>query len=103
MRELLLLAEPIDAARALQMGLVQQVVPEQQLLQAALKLSELVCQGGPQALRATKELLRSAATATDEQFHRQAVQAHMTARNSPEAAEGLAAFQEKRKPNWTAT
>jgi enoyl-CoA hydratase/carnithine racemase len=83
------------------MGLAQRVVPEEQLLPAALELARVVGQGGPQALRATKELLRHAETASDEQFYRQAVQAHMAARNSSEAAEGLAAFQEKRKPNWT--
>ncbi len=58
LRELLLLAEPIDAQRALRMGLVDRVVPGDQLMAAARAIAATVLKGGPRAVRQTKRLLR---------------------------------------------
>jgi methylglutaconyl-CoA hydratase len=99
--EILLTGELFPAGRALAMGLVNRVAPDpDEALAEARRLAAAVRQGGPQAVSTTKRLLA-------ELWHRpakadleRALAAHMAARASPEAAEGLAAFREKRPPRW---
>lgn len=100
LRELFLLAEPIDANRALSLGLVQKVVPRDKVLEEALQLAELVLKSAPQAVRQTKRLLWEIRHRTSSEAAKLALQFHHDARTSSEAGEGLAAFQEKRGPNW---
>jgi methylglutaconyl-CoA hydratase len=100
LRELFLLAEPVPADVAYRMGLVQRIVPEADLFEAALQLAATVRQGGPQALRETKRLLALARGATDAALSEQAVESLKQIRTSPEALEGLAAFRERRPPSW---
>jgi methylglutaconyl-CoA hydratase len=99
-RELLLLAEPVDARRALDMGLVHRVVPDAELAQETDRLADLVLAGAPRAIRQTKRLIRQLRTASESAAEHMALQAHIQARASDEAREGLAAFYEKRKPRW---
>lgn len=98
-RQLLLCAEPISAQQALNMGLVQRVVPNDKLLDEAMCLAASVLAGAPDAIRFAKELLASSHSTFAEQSE-QLLAAHKQARMSEEAREGLAAFLEKRKPNW---
>jgi enoyl-CoA hydratase/carnithine racemase len=56
--ELLLLGEPLDAERAQRLGLVNRVVEEARLLEEARALTQRLAQQPPEALRATKRLLR---------------------------------------------
>lgn len=95
LRELFLVGEPISATRALEMGLVQRVVPSEQLLQQAVALAGQVALGGPEAVRFTKQLLNYPA-AGFESLHT----LHEQVRQSGEAIEGLAAFREGRPPRW---
>ena len=60
--ELTLTGDPIDARRALSLGLVNQVVPPADVLAAAVELAERIARNGPLALQATKELVRTAST-----------------------------------------
>jgi methylglutaconyl-CoA hydratase len=102
LRELLLCAEPVDARRACALGLVNHIVPEDQLLAAADALARQVLLGAPHAVRSTKQLLRSAwpdAHRTQSRL----LETHRQARVGDEAREGLAAFLEKRKPRWVGT
>lgn len=100
LRELFLLAEPIAAQHAKEMGLIHQLVPESDVFDASKRLAETILLGGPDAVRRTKRLLKLAADLPDAEFHHQALHAHQHARASHEAAEGLAAFHEKRPPDW---
>ena len=100
MRELLLGSELIEAERAKEIGLVNRVVARNDLMTEALKFAESVAQGAPGAVAQTKRLI-------DELWWRSvkddvdlALKYHMEARESDEAREGIAAFNEKRKPNW---
>src|SRR5881396_2100951 len=100
MRELLLGSELIEAEHAKEIGLVNRVVPQNDLMAEALKFAESVAQGAPGAVAQTKRLI-------DELWWRSvkddvdlALKYHMEARESDEAREGIAAFNEKRKPNW---
>jgi methylglutaconyl-CoA hydratase len=97
--ELFLVGDAIDAERARAIGLVQRVVPAHRLMDEALALADGVLAGGPQTIEHTKALLR-AAYAHSSQAEMSPIAEHLAARRSPEAAEGLQAFIEKRPPVW---
>ncbi|MFO1327175.1 MAG: enoyl-CoA hydratase-related protein [Rubrivivax sp.] len=98
--EMLLTGDAIDAATALRFGLVNRVVPAAQLKDTAVGLARRIAGNAPLAVQAAKELaLRSrdqglAAGLRFEQFVQQAL------RHSEDAAEGRAAFAEKREPQF---
>ncbi len=99
---LFLAGEPVDANRALQMGLLQLLVEPDQLSVAAERVAESILAGGPETIRATKQLLHQAYASNPGQpaAHHDTIDEHLRARRSPEAAEGLRAFLEKRRPHW---
>ena len=101
--ELILLGLPFGASRALDLGLVTQVVPDQNLLQVATETARILAAKPAGALQASKRLLkrphleqiRAAIKAENEAF---AIQVR-----SEEAKEALTAFLEKRPPDFTRT
>jgi enoyl-CoA hydratase/carnithine racemase len=99
--ELLLGGEPFDAARAREAGIVNEMVHDDELLGRAAARAQLLAEKPPQAVLATKRLLRSPVRAAlHEAIDREA--AEFRARLvSPEAAEAFAAFFEKRKPDFS--
>lgn len=99
---LFLAGDSIDAERAMQIGLLQQLVDPDQLSVEAERLAGAILAGGPETIRATKRLLHQAyAGDTDQQAsNHHTIEEHLRARRSPEAAEGLRAFLEKRAPAW---
>jgi enoyl-CoA hydratase len=99
--ELLFTGEPIDSARALELGLVSRVVEPEALLDAAREVAGRYAAQAPLALAATK---RALADGVD----RPLAEALETERRefvalfaSEDAREGITAFLEKRPPNWT--
>jgi methylglutaconyl-CoA hydratase len=100
MRELLLGSELIDATRAKEIGLVNRVVPNDEMMNESLKFANSVLQGAPRALEQTKKLIEELWSSSVEEDVDVALKHHMQARESAEAREGIAAFNEKRKPNW---
>ena len=100
MRELLLGSELIDAERAREIGLVNRVVAQDDLMSEALKFAESTLQGAPGALAETKRLIEELWWRSVKEDVDLALKYHMQARESAEAREGIAAFNEKRKPNW---
>lgn len=101
-RELLLLGELVDAARAREMGLVSRVVPAAQALNAALELAQHLLRGAPGAIARTKLMLAELWPRPIESDLAWALGHHKSVRASREAREGIAAYNEKRKPNWEA-
>jgi methylglutaconyl-CoA hydratase len=97
-RYLLLTGELIDAAEACRTGLINAVVPADQLVERAFTWARLLAEGGPNALVRTKELLR--------QFSKQvlsiaeAAQASAAPRLTEECRQGLEAFFAKRPAPW---
>jgi len=98
--ELGLTGEPIGAERAFELGLVNRVVPRGDVLATALALAARIAANAPGAVAATRRLMWI--TATDG-----AAAGLVALRDQPasaqrdrEAAEGLAAFFEKRSPRW---
>jgi enoyl-CoA hydratase/carnithine racemase len=103
LRELLLTGEPIDSARAQQIGLVQRVVPAERLSKEACCVARAILAGGPQTIRHTKAFVNMLYSQAGDSHDQNLVAMHLDARKSEEAREGLAAFAEKRRPNWLAT
>jgi len=102
LRELFLVGNAIDSTRAQQIGLLQRIVDRNELLEEAIKMGLGVLAGGPETIKATKELLNQAYVANDSITIQRMLEVHLGARHSDEAKEGLEAFLEKRKPWWQA-
>jgi methylglutaconyl-CoA hydratase len=100
MRELLLGSELIDAERAKEIGLVNRVVSQENLMSEAQKFADSVLQGAPEALAQTKRLIEEFWWRSVKEDIDLALKYHMQARESSEAREGIAAFNEKRRPDW---
>ena len=96
--ELTLTGDPIDAGRGLSLGLINQVVAPDEVLDAAIVLAERIARNGPLALQATKELVRTAST--DLEKARAAAEWQPKVFGSEDAKEGATAFIEKRDPVW---
>ena len=101
--ELLLTGDRIDADRAREIGLVWRVVDDASLEAEATALAERLCQGGPLAVRATKEMAHRGARLPWTDAVRMAETMRRVAGSTSDAAEGRAAAAEKRPPNWTAS
>ncbi len=92
-------AKRFDAKTAYQMGLIHQMVHPDQLLETGLKLSESIKKNGPEAMRATKNLLQHLNPIDDEIINLTAEQL-AEIRISKEGQEGIRAFLTKTQPNW---
>ncbi|WP_054815032.1 enoyl-CoA hydratase/isomerase family protein [Nocardia arizonensis] len=94
---------PIDAATAMHHGLINEVVPDGQALEAALALAETVCRNSPTAVAASK---RIAYGATENTWAGESERWSLTnsenqrVRQSHDGREGPKAFAEKRNPVW---
>lgn len=92
----------VPAERALQLGLVADVVPHDKLMEEATELAERICQNGPLAVRAGLQIIR---TMINDQARAKAPLAEELGTrvgNSEDSRSGEAqrAFAEKRKPVW---
>ena len=101
LRDLLLTGEIITASRALHVGLVQRVVPSDQLIAEARRVAEQILDGGPETIRQTRKLLNQIFEGEPGLSERHLDELHLAARRGDEAREGLAAFSEKRAPSWS--
>jgi methylglutaconyl-CoA hydratase len=100
LRELLFGGDLIDAKRALEIGLINRVVPRDDVMKETQAFADLVLQGAPQATAQTKKLIEELWPTSVKEDVDLALKHHLQARESAEAREGIAAFNEKRKPNW---
>jgi methylglutaconyl-CoA hydratase len=100
-RDLLLSGRIFDALEARSLGLVTRVVPQDQLLPAARELAASLIDSSPTALQATKRLLVHCSQAELIRRLELGVEESVAIRNTADFREGLAAFLEKRTPQWT--
>ncbi len=99
-RELMLTGERFDAKRALELGVVQHVVPAAELdAKVDERVAELL-KGGPYAQRRVKMLLELWHDTPLEEYRAALPRTLAEVRSNEEAKDGLAAFFEKRKPRW---
>ena len=99
--EMIMTGEPIDAARAHSLGLVNHVVKPGAACDRAVALARLIAANAPMAVKTAKFLVNSAVDwPATEMFGLQ--RSHVDpVRSSNDAAEGARAFVEKRSPVWT--
>lgn len=98
--ELALTGDPISAARAYELGLVNQITEPGSALSAATELARRLTPNGPLAMAATKAVLsRSSDWSTETAFEQQNLIVNPVF-ESEDAREGAVAFAEKRPPVW---
>jgi enoyl-CoA hydratase len=98
--ELLLTARPIDAERALAIGLVNQIVPAECLLPEALAVADAIAANAPLAVRATRAGVRELLGVPLERAYPRQEELGRPLRATEDAREAQRAFVEKRKPVW---
>jgi enoyl-CoA hydratase/carnithine racemase len=98
--ELILTGQLVDADEAARIGLVNRVLPRDELMPWALRTAEAIAANSPMAVQAVKEQI----SATDDALNRprEALEQALgdQVRASPDFAEGIAAFQEKRPAQY---
>jgi methylglutaconyl-CoA hydratase len=99
-RNLLLTGRIVDAEEAQRMGLVIEVVAHAQLGTHVQKLADLLLANSPQSLAATKRLLAGQNKLWLDAAIKAALDANALSRETADFQEGVAAFVEKRKPEW---
>ncbi|MBL23063.1 MAG: enoyl-CoA hydratase [Rhodospirillaceae bacterium] len=100
-RRYALTTERFSAARALEIGLIHQTCPVGELDAAAAPVFELLLKAGPNALKATKQLIFDVTgISLDRDTADWIIDQNALQRQKPEAPEGLASFLERRKPAW---
>ncbi len=100
-RDLLLTGRIIGAEEAVRMGLVNEIVPAENLMARARELAALLMENSPASLRATKKLLNDHARAELDTQIEAAVRENAAVRTTADFREGITSFLEKRKPVWT--
>ncbi len=100
-RDLLLTGRLFDAEEAMRIGLVNEVVPADQLLIRAGELAAQLMENSPASLLYTKRLLSRAARAELDAQIDAAVRENAAIRSTADFREGISSFLEKRKPKWS--
>jgi enoyl-CoA hydratase/carnithine racemase len=100
--ELVLMGKPFDAQEAYRVGLINKVVPADQLMATAREWAETMCKSGPLALRAAKEaMIRGSSMSLDDGLRLEnTLNSYLT--TTSDFNEGITAFAAKRKPEYKA-
>jgi methylglutaconyl-CoA hydratase len=99
-RRLFLTGERLDAALALRLGLVHEVVPPEELEPSGAAIVDALRQGGPQAQREAKGLIRLVRDLDGQLLDAETARLIALRRASAEGREGIQAFFAKRPPAW---
>lgn len=100
-RDLLLTGRLFNADEGARMGLINEIVPPENLMTRARELASSLMENSPASLRATKQLLTDHARAELDAQIEAAVRENAAIRNTADFREGISSFLEKRKPTWT--
>ena len=98
--EMLLTGDHYEAEQMLQWGLVNRVVPRDELLDSAMQLARRIAEHAPLAVRAVKELAYAAEDMTLQQAMRHGAGLRWIIGQTDDAKEGPRAFAEKRSPKY---
>jgi len=98
--ELILTTESIDAAEAHRIGLLHQVVLQQEVVAEAEKIAREVASKGPVALRYVKEAVNKGLDLTLEQGLRLECDLYMILHTTHDRTEGITAFRDKKQPSF---
>ena len=92
--------DPITAERALELGLVNRVVPAERVLDEAVALAERIGENSPIAVRLSRQLVREATELTEAEAWKRNYELSLDVFSGGDAIEGATAFAEKRTPVW---
>jgi len=98
--ELAMTGDPIDASRALDLGLVNKVVPRARVIDEACALADTIGENSPIAVRLSRQLVREAAELSEDDGWKRTNELAVEIFASGDAVEGATAFAEKRRPVW---
>jgi enoyl-CoA hydratase/carnithine racemase len=98
--EVAFLGEVLDARRCLELGLVNRVVPHEDLMTEALKVANQIANNAPLAIQATKRMMRLGMDETYETAVDHVYLQLLPLFQSEDFKEGLAAFAERREPQF---
>ena len=98
--EMVLTGKLIDAQRAYEVGLVNYVVPREQVMDKAMELAEIIAANAPISLKLSKEIFHLATQCSFEDAQRYCNRCWDYIEKTEDAVEGPKAFLEKRKPDW---
>jgi enoyl-CoA hydratase len=99
-QELMLTAQPIDAQRAYEIGLVNRVVPAERVMDTALEAAGHIAENAPLAVRATRAGVRELLHLSLKEAYQRQEELGKPLRKTEDAREGARAFLERRKPIW---
>lgn len=98
--EMCLTGEPVEAAEAYRLGLVNRVVPVERLMTAAEEIAAKICLGAPLSVIAIKEAITKGVELPIEQGLKLESELGLTLSTTEDQKEGSRAFAEKRPPVW---
>ncbi len=99
-KELLLTGQPLDAARAAELGLVNRLTEPGGAVEAAVTLAELVCRNAPVSVRQSLWALEQTVAVSDQLGWDATARATAVVWATEDTKEGVKAFFEKRAPRW---
>ena len=99
--ELVMTGDPITASRAAELGLVNRVVPDGEVVDRAVELAQAVAANGPLAVRLSRQVVQDARRMSDAEGWARTNQVVGELQASEDFKEGIMAFLEKREPQWT--
>ncbi|MBV8478223.1 MAG: enoyl-CoA hydratase/isomerase family protein [Acidobacteria bacterium] len=100
-RDLLLTGRLFDAAEAHRLGLVNELIPPEGLLDRARELADALLENSPTSVAATKKLINGFIASSLNQQMAEAIEDNARIRTTADFREGVSAFLEKRKPRWS--
>jgi enoyl-CoA hydratase/carnithine racemase len=99
----LLTGKRMSAEEAHRWGLVNEVVPAAEVMDAAKRWAAEITEAAPLSVRASKQAAMEGLELSLEEAYNTSFPATQALRGSNDSREGVAAFAERRKPNWTGT
>lgn len=98
--EVILTGEPLSVQRAYDLGLVNKVVDETQVMSEAIAMAEKIAAAAPLAVQASRRVVLASADEDEDALKKMSNAEMAQVMNSEDTKEGLTAFIEKRAPNW---
>jgi enoyl-CoA hydratase len=98
--DMILTGEPMDGQRAWQLGLASRLAPSEELLAVTLATAAAIARNAPGAVRDSLHIARLASRLGEQAAWEITGEIERRRLQSPELAEGLRAFLEKREPDW---